>query len=576
MKKFDFSGYATKHNLKCSDGRIIMKDAFKHNDGATVPLVWQHLHNEPYNILGHAVLENKQDGVYAYGKFNDTEAGLNAKELVAHGDITALSIYANGLKQKGSSVMHGEIREVSLVLSGANPGAFIDNLNFAHSDEVNETEAIIFTGLELSHSDIGNDDEEELEVETEEPVKHADTKTDDELTVQDVFDSMTEQQKNVVYAMLGQALEESGNAEVEHSYKEGESDMKFNIFDKESEVNDQNNVLTHSDMETIISNAKRHGSLKESVIAHGIEQIDYLFPDARNITDTPISIYRDMSWVSKVMSATHKTPFSRIKSILADLTEDEARARGYIKGNKKKEEVFSLLKRTTTPQTIYKKQKLDRDDIVDITDFDVVAWLKSEMRVMLDEELARAFLVGDGRLASSDDKISEEHIRPVWKDDDLYAIKAVVDVDASTTPDKKAREFIKTAIRARKDYKGSGEPTLYITEDILTECLLIEDLNQRIVYDTIVKLATAMRVKEIISVPVMEGLTRTDTDNKTRSLMGIIVNLNDYNVGADKGGAINMFEDFDIDYNAQKYLIETRCSGALIKPYSAIVLETVV
>lgn len=576
MKKFDFSGYATKHNLKCSDGRIIMKDAFKHNDGATVPLVWQHLHNEPSNILGHAVLENKQDGVYAYGKFNDTEAGLNAKELVAHGDITALSIYANSLKQKGSSVMHGEIREVSLVLSGANPGAFIDNLNFAHSDEVDETEAIIFTGLELSHSDIGNDDEEELEVETEEPVKHADTKTDDELTVQDVFDSMTEQQKNVVYAMLGQALEESGNAEVEHSYKEGESDMKFNIFDKESEVNDQNNVLTHSDMETIISDAKRHGSLKESVIAHGIEQIDYLFPDARNITDTPISIYRDMSWVSKVMSATHKTPFSRIKSILADLTEDEARARGYIKGNKKKEEVFSLLKRTTTPQTIYKKQKLDRDDIVDITDFDVVAWLKSEMRVMLDEELARAFLVGDGRLASSDDKISEEHIRPVWKDDDLYTIKSVVDVDASTTPDKKAREFIKTAIRARKDYKGSGEPTLYITEDVLTECLLIEDLNQRIVYDTITKLATAMRVKEIISVPVMEGLTRTDTDNKTRSLMGIIVNLNDYNVGADKGGAINMFEDFDIDYNAQKYLIETRCSGALIKPYSAIVLETVV
>lgn len=576
LKEFDFSGYATKNNLKCSDGRTILKDAFKHNDGETVPLVWQHLYDDPSNVLGHAVLENREDGVYAYGKFNDTDAGENARKLVKHGDITALSIRAGGLKHKGRQVVHGVIREVSLVLSGANPGALIDNISLSHGDGIDETEAIIYTG-----DDISTDVEHAARVRTrvlpsgnvrttKTTTEHPVAEEDEDVTVQEVFDSLTDQQKNVVYAMIGQALEAATN-EAEHSDEEGELIMKNNVFDQNN-TDDKKDTLTHADMTAIISDAKRYGSLKESVLEHGIEQIDYLFPDPKNITNTPISIHRDMGWVSKVMNGTHKTPFSRIRSILADLREDEARARGFMKGNRKVEEVFGLLKRITTPQTVYKKQKLDRDDVVDITDFDVVAWLKSEMRTMLDEELARAFLVGDGRLASSDDKIIEDHIRPIWKDDDLYTIKALVEAGANPTPDQRARAFIRSAIKARIDYKGSGEPTLFVTETTLTECLLIEDLNQRVIYDSIDKLATAMRVREIVSVPVMEGLTRVDGAD-TLSLMGIIVNLSDYNVGADRGGAINMFDDFDIDYNAQKYLIETRCSGALIKPFSAIALE---
>lgn len=559
MKTFDFSGWATRNNLKCSDGRTIMKDAFKHNDGQTVPLVWNHQHNDPLNVLGHVLLENREEGVYAYCKFNETESGKNAKLLVEHGDVSALSIYANQLKQQGSNVIHGAIREVSLVLAGANPGAFIDSV-MRHGEE-SDDEAIIYTGEDISlfHADEKKD-------------KPVDEKSEDEETVADVFNTLTEKQKTVVYAMIGQALEEkeeSENNNDNNDSKGGNKTMKHNVFDKEDAKKD---VLSHSDLETIFADAKRYGSLKDSVLAHGIEQIDYLFPDAKNVTDTPQFIQRDLGWVQKVMNSVHHTPFSRIKSVLADITEDDARAKGYIKGNLKKDEVFTLLKRTTTPTTIYKKQKLDRDDVVDITDFDVVAWLKSEMRVMLDEEIARAALVGDGRLSSSDDKINEQNIRPIWKDDDLYTIKAPVTVAANATAYEKAKAFIRAAIKSRKNYKGSGEPTLYTTEDVLTDCLLMEDTTGRVIYDSVSKLATTLRVKEIVTVPVMENLSRVD-DGTTYGLMGIIVNLTDYNIGADKGGAVNMFDDFDIDYNAQKYLIETRCSGALIKPYSAIALE---
>ena len=559
MKTYDFGGWATRNNLRCSDGRTIMKDAFKHNDGQTVPLVWNHQHNDPLNVLGHALLENREEGVYAYCKFNETESGKNAKLLVEHGDVSALSIYANQLKQQGSNVIHGAIREVSLVLAGANPGAFIDSV-MSHGEE-SDDEAIIYTGEDISlfHADEKKD-------------KPVDEKSEDEETVADVFNTLTEKQKTVVYAMIGQALEEKEESEDNNNNddsKGGNKTMKHNVFDKEDTKKD---VLSHSDLEAIFADAKRYGSLKDSVLAHGIEQIDYLFPDAKNVTNTPQFIQRDMGWVQKVMNSVHHTPFSRIKSILADITEDDARAKGYIKGNLKKDEVFTLLKRTTTPTTIYKKQKLDRDDVVDITDFDVVAWLKSEMRMMLDEEIARAILVGDGRLSSSDDKINEQNIRPIWKDDDLYTIKAPVTVAANATADEKAKAFIRATIKSRKNYKGSGEPTLYTTEDVLTDCLLMEDTTSRVIYDSVSKLATALRVKEIVTVPVMENLSRVD-NGVTYNLMGIIVNLSDYNIGADKGGAVNMFDDFDIDYNAQKYLIETRCSGALIKPYSAIALE---
>lgn len=570
MKTFDFSGWATRNNLKCSDGRTIMKDAFKHNNGQTVPLVWNHQHNDPLNVLGHALLENRDEGVYAYCQFNETESGKNAKLLVEHGDVSALSIYANQLKQNGSNVLHGAIREVSLVLAGANPGAFIDSI--IRHGEVADEEAIIYTGEDISlyHAE---EQKEDKSLDKEYEVKNE--KKEDEETVADVFNTLNEKQKTVVYAMIGQALEENeeseeNNDENNDDFKGGNKVMKHNVFDEEGIM--QDDVLSHSDMEAIFADAKRYGSLKDSMLAHGIEQIDFLFPDAQNITNTPQFIQRDMGWVQKVMGSVHHTPFSRIKSILADITEEDARAKGYIKGKLKKEEVFSLLKRTTTPTTIYKKQKLDRDDVIDITDFDVVAWLKSEMRVMLDEEIARASLVGDGRLASSDDKINEQNIRPIWTDADLYTIKAPVTVAAKATADQKAKEFIRTAIKSRKNYKGSGEPTLYTTEDVLTDCLLLEDTTGRVIYDSIEKLATALRVKEIVTVPVMEGLSRTH-ESKTYNLMGIIVNLSDYNIGADKGGAVNMFDDFDIDYNAQKYLIETRCSGALTKPYSAIALE---
>ena len=582
----DFSGWATRNDLKCSDGRVIRRDAFKHDDGIKVPLVWNHQHNDPRNVLGHAWLENRPEGVYTYGFFNDSESGEIGKILVKHGDICALSIYANQLQQRGCDVLHGEIREVSLVHAGANPGAFIDSM-LKHGED-SDDEAIIYTGmpLYLSHSDADkqedkadNGEKKETSEKKDDPEKKTDS--DEEKTVADVINSMTEEQKNVMYAMIGQAMDDQGESDPESEdnndddSKGGTNTMKHNVFDKDDRQKE--NVLIHSDgsevsseeISTIFGDIKRYGSLKDSVLAHGIDNVDYLFPDAQTLANTPEFIQRDTGWVKKVMSAVHHTPFSRIKSIFADITEDDARAKGYFKGKLKKEEVFGLLKRTTTPTTVYKKQKMDRDDVVDITDFDVVAWLKSEMRMMLDEELARAYLIGDGRLASSDDKINEQNIRPILKDEELYTIQATVSVQSSATEDDKAREFIRTAIKARKNYKGSGQPTLYTTEDILTDCLLLTDTTGRDLYTDVAQLAKKLRVKEIVTVPVMEGVNGKNGG----ALMGIIVNLADYNVGADRGGAVNMFDDFDIDYNQQKYLIETRCSGALIKPYSAIALE---
>lgn len=583
--EYDFSGWATRNNVRCSDGRTILKDAFKHNDGQIVPLVWNHDHNDPLNVLGHALLENRDEGVYAYCTFNDTDAGRNAKALVEHGDVTALSIYANQLKQQGPNVLHGAIREVSLVLAGANPGAFIDSI-IRHGEESDE-EAIIYTGEELvlEHACGGaTPKKKKKEMEHSQNTIVNDKNLDEvkdnftppsgnkEKTVQDVFDTLNEEQKTVVYALIGQALDDSNQNE--NNEKEGNDNMKHNVFDQDQK--EKENVLTHADMENIISEGKRYGSLKDSFLAHaaqyGIDQIDFLFPEAKNVTNQPDFIKRDDSYVQKVLRGVHHTPFSRIKSTHANITADEARAKGYIKGHLKKEEVFTLLKRTTTPTTIYKKQKMDRDDIIDITDFDVVAYIKAEMRMMLDEEIARAILIGDGRSTSSDDKIPETNVRPIAKDEDLYTIKAPVAVAANATEDAIAKAFIRTVIKTRKEYKGSGSPTLFTTEDMLTNCLLLEDNNGRIIYDSVDKLATTLRVKEIVPVEVMEGVTRT-AGAKNLPLMAILVNLDDYYVGADKGGAINMFDDFDIDYNQEKYLIETRISGALVKPYSAIAFE---
>ena len=567
MEKYDFSGWVTKNNLKCADGRTIMKDAFKHNDGQKVPLVWNHQHNDPNEVLGYVLLHNQDEGVYGYGTFNDTESGQTAKLLVQHGDVNALSIYANQLKQSMSNVTHGNIREVSLVLAGANPGAYIDSIMMHGEDS--EDEAIIYTGedIEIYHAD--RDDSTSKNDEGSKEEKKPMTENNDDKTIGDVFDTLTDEQKTAVYAIIAQVM---GDSETEND-EGGNKEMKHNVFDNENE--NQENTLTHDAMNTIIADGKRYGSLKESFLAHaqeyGIESIDWLFPEAKTLNNPPEFIKRDTGWVSGVMSSVSHTPFSRIKSAFADITEDEARAKGYMKGKLKKEEVFSLLKRTTTPTTIYKKQKLDRDDVIDITDFDVVSWLKAEMRMMLDEEIARAILVGDGRLASSDDKINESNIRPIWKDEELYTIRTYV--TKGTTNDETIKAFIRAAIKARKDYKGSGNPVLYTTEDVLTDCLLLEDGMGRPLYESEEKLRTTLRVSKIVTVPVMENLKRTDTTNGEVELMGLIVNLKDYNVGADKGGAINMFDDFDIDYNQQKYLIETRCSGALIRPYSAIAIE---
>ena len=585
-KRYDFSGWATRNDLKCADGRTIRQDAFKDCDNQTVPLVWGHDHGSPNNVLGHALLENRPEGVYMYGSFNDTKEGQHAKELVQHGDIKYLSIYANRLTQQAGNVLHGMIREVSLVYSGANPGAFIDNAVLSHGDgtfsEI-EDEAVIFAGesIELYHSEEKSDETDSEEKEKEEVA-------DKERTVKDVFDEFTDEQKQVVYYLIGEAVKKNGGAsddddddEVEHSYYDEGDYMKYNVFDNDETMN-PGDSLTHDEMAAIIGDAKRFGSMKESFLQHaeeyGIENIDYLFPEEKNLNNPPEFIRRPDNWVSAVMSGVHHSPFSRIKSSYADITDDEARARGYIKGKLKKEEVFSLLKRSTTPTTVYKKQKMDRDDVIDITDFDVIAWLKTEMRTMLDEELAGAYLFGDGRPTSSDDKIDENHIRPIVSDHDLFTIKYAVAPDetipqtATSTEDKAqyyAAGFIKAVIRARKHYKGSGNPTLFTSESLLSEMLLLEDTLGHALYKTEGELATKMRVSRIVTVPD-EILARASYDGKP--VLALVVNLSDYNVGADKGGAINMFDDFDIDYNQQKYLIETRCSGALTKPFSAITL----
>ena len=564
MEDWDFCGWATKNDLKCSDGRIIRKDAFEHNDGQKVPLVWNHDHTDPYRVVGHALLENRDEGVYAYGYFNDTDLGNTAKIYVQHGDINQLSIYANQLKQQGPNVMHGNIREVSLVLAGANPGAYIESV-MAHGEESDE-EAVIFTGenISLYHA------EEKAEPKKEETKPMAEN---NEKTVKDVFDTLTEEQKTVVYALIGQALE--GDDETDNKEDEGgKEEMKHNVFDNDTQKDD---TLMHADMlNDVVADAKRYGSLKESFLQHAaankITNYDFLVPEAKSLNTPPEWIKDDDSWVAKVMRSVHHTPFSRVKSMFATMDETEARARGYIKGNMKKDLALSVLKRTTTPTTVYIKMKMDRDDVIDITDFDVVAWQRAEMRGQLDKELARAMLIGDGRDLSSDDKINEQNIRPVLKDDDMYTIKYTVtkgvdykDTNNSASDnDSVAKGIIRAAIKSRKEYKGSGNPTFFTTEDILTQLLLIEDQNGRRIYESINTLATAMRVKEIVTVPEMESLT---------DVYGIIVNMADYTTGADKGGAVNMFDDFDIDFNQMKYLMETRMSGALTKPYSAIVLK---
>lgn len=618
--KFDFSGYATRNDLLCADGRVIRKNAFKDNDGATVPLVWNHDHTNPEAVLGHALLENRDDGVYAYCKFNDTDAGQQAKKLIMHGDVRSLSIYANKLKQIGRDVVHGAIRELSLVLAGANPGATVDFV-MAHGDnddagfyanydesalvlyhseekkgdkevaeetmetktkgEGEETIADVFETLskkqkEAVYALIGQVLDDSDEKKPDEEIKHSDDESkdvdkkdddDDGETVEDVFNTLSEKQKKVVYALIGQVMEDAENED-----NGGNDDMKHNVFDQEETMD---NVLTHSEMAAIFEDAKRCGSLKDAVLAHGITDIDILFPDAQALEKEPGFIKRNDDWVEKVLNGVHHSPFAKVKTIFADITAEEARAKGYVKGKQKLEEVIKLLKRETTPTTVYKKQKIDRDDMLDITDFNIIPWLKSELRMMLNEELARAYLIGDGRSVTSDDKISEENIRPIWKMEDLFTVKVPVTVKTGATADDRAREFIKQCVKSRKLYKGSGNPSMFMPEDILTDCMLIEDANGRVIYDTEEKLRARLRVKEIIPVPVMENQTREDEDGKTRTLAGLYVNLSDYNVGTNKGGEITMFDDFDLDYNAYKYLMETRCSGTLTKPYSAVALEFV-
>lgn len=611
---FDFSGYATKNDLKCADGRTIRKDAFKDCDGEQVPLVWGHKHGKPGDVLGHAILENRDDGVYTYGVFNDTESGRNAKELVRHGDVKALSIYANQLVQKGGDVLHGMIREVSLCLAGANPGAKIENLSFEHAaeDDSDDFEALIFNGANITLEHSADDrlmqqqilldqknaylNQQYAEVmakqnQLDQMLQHAaDSKTEentmangDTRTVKDVFDGMSEEEKNVVYYMIGQALEQNGNAEEEPA-------VSHNVFENDNNTN----TLTHDAMNNVLADAikNKSDSLKlayeqslesgelahaidttgmevpsvsnatyKTTVGYGINGIEYLFPEARTLNDTPEFIKRDTDWVDVVLAGVKKNPFSRIKTVFANITEDEARAKGYIKRNQKKEEFFSLMKRVTTPTTIYKKQKFDRDDIIDITDMNVVAWVKTEMRMMLNEELARAILIGDGRSVSSDDKINEQNIRPIVSDANIFTVKVEV-------ADDDPKNAIKALLHARKEYKGTGNPTFFTTEDWLTTALLAEDQIGRRLYNTEAELASTMRVRKIVPVPVLEGYT----DANGRELIGIMVNLTDYVVGTDKGGEINLFDDFDIDFNQYKYLIETRCSGTLVKPYSAVAL----
>lgn len=587
--KYDFGGYATKNDLQCSDGRTIRKDAFKDNNGTIVPLVWQHMHNDPGNVLGHAYLENRKDGVYAYCKFNDTDAGKNAKALVKHGDITALSIYANQLKEQAGNVLHGVIREVSLVLSGANPGALIDNLAIAHSDGSQvelEDEAIIYTDDSISTDEIEHSSEE-----------------DDEETIKEIFDSMTDKQKQVVYYLLAEAAnqdqsdfqhsddeeddendeeddeeddendsdEENNSDDVSHSNEKGGKNMKKNVFDN-SKNQDKNNVLTHSQIDTIFKDAQKMGSLKEAALAHaneyGIQNIDVLFPDAQPVSRDPNWIQREDDWVPKVLNAIHKSPFSRVKTVIANMDFDAARAKGYIKGNIKKETYLKASKRIVTPTTVYAKQKLDRDDIIDITDFDTVGMIRYEMRTLLNEELARCAMIGDGRELSDPDKVSEDSIIPIWKDNAVFAVREELQ---SSKTDYKA--LIKEIALSHTDYKGSGSPVFYTSPATHINMLWVEDTLGRRIYSSDAELCAALGVSAIVEIPLFEGLSRKDEAENTYNLLGIKVNLRDYNFGANKGGEVASFDDFDIDYNQYKYLMETRCSGGLTKPSSAQIYE---
>lgn len=628
--KYDFGGIATQYGVRCGDGLTIHKDAFKDCDGKKVPLVWNHQHDKIDNVLGHAILEDRGDCIYAHCKLNNTSEGQKAREILHNYDIEALSIYANELTKKGKNVMHGNIREVSLVLAGCNPGALIDQISIAHSmgindpDEINNfvedlDEAYIYHGMNDS-IEIEDDDEDGENVEDDvdaedDNIEHAatDDKEDKEVadskgsgkTAEEIFNSMNEDQKTLLYAMLAEVADSNSNGEADNNKEE--EDMKHNVFDQDGYVSN-GPVLSLADRQQILKDAKRLGSLKEAikhhmededgVIAHaiipspnypqnedgttqeyGIANINWLFPEPKAVTTgAPEFIKRDQDWISHLMGSVHHTPFARVKMMFADITEDEARARGYMKGKKKIEEVFTLLKRSFGPQTIYKKQKLDRDDIVDITDFDVVGWIREEMRFMLQEEIARAILVGDGRNPASDDKIQEAHIHPIWNDDELYTIKVRLSLVQNETEAARAKRIIKACIKARKDYKGTGNPKMFTTADEHTEMLLLEDGNGYSLYKTDTELATKCRVSEIVEVPVMEGLTETVTDTQagtstTYQVAAIIVNPVDYNVGTDRGGEVNTFEDFDIDYNQHKYLIETRISGGLVRPKSAIVIE---
>lgn len=568
--KYDFSGYATRNGIRCSDGRTIMKDAFIENDGTTVPLVWQHDHSDPSNILGHCKLENRPDGVYAFGVFNDTPAARDAKLAVRHGDINAMSIYANHVKQESGLVQHGNIREVSLVLSGANPGAFIDNVTIAHGDEVAtlDDEVIIFSGQEFAHADSKEETKEKEAPMAEETTENKNSKSEEDMTVQDVLDTLTPIQQKVVYALIGMAAEGESGEEVEQS--EGDYGM-YNAFESNEDTEIRHaDEFVQEELDAVFADARRNGRLSDSVISHaqnyGIQNIDILFPDAQAIRNTPDFYGRRTEWVNSVLNNTQHVPFSRIKSMYADITADEARARGYTldrEHNKRKiEEVFNVLKRVTTPQTVYKKQKLDRDDIIDITSFDVVAWLKQEMRIMLDEEIARAVLVGDGRDVSDESKIRTDSIRPIAFDDDLYTIKVdVTDVDDVTA-------MIDQVTQAQVDYRGSGTPTFYASPSLIAKMMTQRDqLNHRM-YSTRNDLASELSVSNIVDVPILDTAESEDG----RPVLGLIGNLKDYTIGADRGGNISMFDDFDIDFNQQKYLMETRCSGALTLPKSFIAI----
>lgn len=581
-KKFDydFSGYATKANTLCYDGLTIAPDAFKGDDGRKVPVVWNHDHSDPEHVLGHALLQNRKDGVYAYVKMNDSPSGQSALEAVRSGDIDAMSIFANGLKKAGQTVMHGVIRELSLVLAGCNPGALIDEIvehSADYSAEEGE-EAFIYTdgGISLKHGldpdDNPLDEEDEImhseDEDKEKSKENPEDKETTEETVKEVFNSLTEKQKNVVYAIVGMVTDGKKGADNKETDNDKEDEtVKHNVFDNDKDQG----VLKHSidEINAAMADGKRCGSMKDAFIQHGIKDVEWLFPEDHLLDNPPRIIDNDQTWVGKVMSSVHHIPFSRIKSMSADLTEEDARAKGYIKGNFKKEQVFGLLKRSTSPTTVYKKQKMDRDDIADITSFDVIAWLKQEMRTKLNEELARAYLIGDGRNAASDDKINEGNIRPIYSDDDFYTIKVQAEVATGADTETKIKAAMNASLKARKDYKGSGNPTLFTTEDNLTDMLLLEDKIGHRLYKNEAEVAQALRVKEIVTVPQMAGMKGT----KGGELFGIVVNLADYTVGADKGGAVNMFDDFDIDYNQQKYLIETRCSGALTVPFSAMAIE---